>query len=106
MLPVYSELINPVKRRILSIVKRSIFTVWFFYTFYCIAGYLSTLENTPEVVITRVIKYPIPGFPKDYFIIAACIFISLVMIVNIVANYMPFRNNLYYMISGSDGLIP
>ena len=106
MLPVYSELVNPVKRRILSIVKRSIVIVWFFYTFYCVAGYLSTLKDTPEVVITRVIKFPIPGFTKDYFIVAACILISIVMIVNIVANYMPFRNNLYYMISGSNDLIP
>jgi len=31
--------------------------------------------------------------------VIACIFVMIVMIANIVTNYLPFRNNLWYMIT-------
>jgi hypothetical protein len=82
----------------MKVIGRSTLVVVFFYVMMAIFGYLSTLGDTPEIVIVRE---NIPGFNTDYFQIAACLALLVVMIANCVTNYMPFRNNIYFMCTGS-----
>jgi len=43
LLPVYSELVNPEKRRIMKVISRSSVIVLIFYTMVALTGYFSTL---------------------------------------------------------------
>jgi hypothetical protein len=81
----------------MKVVGRSTIVVVFFYVMMSIFGYLSTLGDTPEIVIVRE---NLPGFPTDPFQIAACLALLVVMIANCVTNYMPFRNIIYFMSTG------
>lgn len=100
MLPVYSELVNPVKYRLMKIITRSIALVLALYLCMSIPGYLSTLNNTPEIVLSRD---PFTSdWKHDWFEIACCILVLSVMVTNIVLNYIPFRNSLYYMATGKE----
>ena len=100
MLPVYSELVNPVKYRLMKIINRSIGLVLALYLCMSIPGYLSTLNNTPEIVLSRD---PFTSdWKHDWFEIACCILVLSVMVTNIVLNYIPFRNSLYYMVTGRE----
>jgi amino acid permease len=103
MLPIYSELSNPVKRRIMKVIRSSTVLVVTFYYIMALSGYFSTLKDTPEIVITRK---NIPGLKKDYAKLLCCFLIAIVMLVNCVCNYMPFRNSLYYVLTGKRTLIP
>lgn len=53
VMPVYKELVNPVKRRLMTIIRRSTILVFVLYVFMSMSGYLSTKNNTPQVVLTR-----------------------------------------------------
>lgn len=100
VLPVYSELVNPVKYRLMKIINRSIALVLALYLCMSIPGYLSTLNNTPEIVLSRD---PFTSdWKHDWFEIACCILVLSVMVTNIVLNYIPFRNSLYYMTTGKE----
>ena len=63
LLPIFAELNNPVKRRGMTMITRSTVIVIFFYMMMALFGYLSTLGDTPEIVIVRksILK------PVDYF---------------------------------------
>jgi len=52
-LPVYNELDNPVKRRIMKVISRSTFMVSLFYITMAMFGYFSTLGRTPDIIIAR-----------------------------------------------------
>ena len=100
VLPVYSELVNPVKYRLMKIITRSIVLVLALYLFMSIPGYFSTLENTPEVILSRE---PFTfDWSTDWFGIACSILVLSVMVTNIVLNYIPFRNSLYFMTTGRE----
>jgi amino acid permease len=53
VLPVYQELVNPVKYRLMKIIRRSIILVFSLYVIMSLSGYFSTLNNTPEVILSR-----------------------------------------------------
>ena len=64
MLPVYSELVNPVKRRLMKIIRRTILLVLILYLVMSLSGYWATLNNTPEVVLLRY--PPIKDWDHDW----------------------------------------
>ena len=100
MLPVYSELQNPVKYRLMKIISRSIILVLALYLVMSLCGYFSTLNNTPEIVLTRAA--PELGWSSDWFQVICSILVLTVMVTNIVLNYIPFRNALYFMSTGRE----
>mmetsp|Transcript_4862 Transcript_4862/g.6443 ORF Transcript_4862/g.6443 Transcript_4862/m.6443 type:complete len:171 (+) Transcript_4862:1106-1618(+) len=100
VLPVYSELQNPVKRRLMTIIRRSIILVLCLYLVMSLSGYFATLNNTPEVVLLR--SPPIPDWSTDWLMNVASILVMTTMVTNIVLNYMPFRNSLYFMFTGRE----
>jgi len=53
VLPVHKELVNPVKYRLMKIIRRSIILVLCLYISMSTAGYFSMLNNTPEVILLR-----------------------------------------------------
>ncbi len=65
-----------------------------FYLAIAIAGYFSTYENTPKIVLERD---PLNGTTRDYAILIAQIAIIMVLIVAVPVNYNPFRNQVFYM---------
>lgn len=100
VLPVYKELVNPVKRRLMKIISRSISLVFGLYVVMSFAGYFSTLNNTPEIILSR--DPPTPGWDVDWLQTVASILVLSTMVSNIVLNYMPFRNSLYFMVTGQE----
>lgn len=95
LFPIYNDLENPSKVRILKIVKRSTIIVLLFYIIMGLFGYLSTLGKTPDIVLVRD---NLPGVATDWFNLFASLCVMIVMIVNCVTNYLPFRSSLYLMI--------
>lgn len=89
LLPIYSELINPNERRIKKIISRSVFVDVMFYLAIAVAGYFSTYDDTPNIVLERP---PLHGVTRDYAILIAQIAIIMVLIVAVPVNYNPFRN--------------
>ena len=88
LLPIYSELINPNERRIKKIVSRSIFIDLLFYLTIASAGYFSTYDKTPAIVLERETL----NGEKDYAILVSLISIIVVLFVAVPVNYNPFRN--------------
>ncbi len=82
----------------MTVITRSTLIVIFFYLMMSIFGYLSTLGETPEIVIVRksILK------PVDYFQVIAALALLVVMVANCVTNYMPFRSILYAMATGKE----
>lgn len=102
MLPIYSELANPVKRRIMKVIRSSTIFVVTVYYIIATSGYFSTLDTTPQIIMTRP---RMPNYQKDVAQLICCFMIAIVMIVNFVCNYMPFRNSLYFVTTGRRTLI-
>ena len=100
VLPVYSELVNPVKYRLMKIIKRSILLVFSLYVIMSLAGYFSTLNNTPEVILSR--DPPTEEWNTDWLQTICSILVMSTMVTNIVLNYIPFRNSLYFMSTGRE----
>lgn len=100
VLPVYSELQNPVKYRLMKIIRRSIILVLALYITMSLAGYFSTFQNTPEIILSR--QPPEINWNVDWFTTIAAILVMTVMVSNIVLNYIPFRNSLYFMSTGRE----
>ena len=100
VLPVYQELVNPVKYRLMKIIKRSIILIFSLYVIMSLAGYFSTLNNTPEVILSR--SPPTLEWETDWLQTAASILVLSTMVSNIVLNYIPFRNSLYFMTTGKE----
>ena len=67
------------------------------YLIMIVFGYLSTLSDTPQIIMTRKL---IPGLKHDYAQIIACLCLIVVMIVNNIVNFMPFRENLFQLMNG------
>ena len=84
----------------MKVIRRTNILVTIFYVLMALMGYFSTLGRTPDIVLTRD---TIPGLNTDYFMIMAKLAVIVIMVVNCVTNYMPFRNNFYRMFIGGDG---
>lgn len=91
LLPIYAELANPQRQRVTKVIFRSAYIVAFFYTAVPFLGYLSTLNFTPTVIVTR----PMLHGEKDYFQIIAVFAVMAVLFVKILTMIMPFKLNLY-----------
>ena len=100
MLPVYKELVNPVKYRLMKIIRRSIILVFVLYVIMSVSGYFSTLNNTPDIVLSR--DPPTEEWQTDWLVTVASILVLSTMVSNIVLNYIPFRNSLYFMSTGKE----
>ena len=59
-----------------------------FYVIIALAGYFSTFDKTPKIVLDR----SLPGQGRDYALMIAQISIVLVLFVAVPVNYNPFRN--------------
>jgi amino acid permease len=79
LFPIYNDLENPSKVRIMKIVKRSTLIVVIFYMLMGMFGYFSTLGKTPDIVLVRD---NIPGVSTDWFNLFASICVLVVMVVN------------------------
>ncbi len=89
LLPIYSELVSPNERRIKKVVSRSVIIDVFFYLTIALAGYFSTYNLTPKVVLDR----SLPGDNNpDPFLMVAQLAIVMVLFVAVPVNYNPFRN--------------
>lgn len=80
---------NPNERRIKKVVSRSVFIDVIFYVTIALAGYFSTYNLTPKIVLDR--SLPNSTSP-DPFLMVAQIGIVLVLFVAVPVNYNPFRN--------------
>ena len=58
LLPIYNNLDNPIKRRIIKVIARSTSIVTTFYLLMGLFGYLATANMTSEIVLFRE---PLPG---------------------------------------------
>jgi amino acid permease len=58
LLPIYNNLDNPIKRRIIKVITRSTSIVTIFYLLMGFFGYLATASMTSEIVLFRE---PLPG---------------------------------------------
>lgn len=67
LLPIYSELINPVERRIKKVISVSVVVDVAFYVIIAAAGYFSTFDHTAKIVLDRK---PLHG-GRDYAILIA-----------------------------------
>lgn len=72
----------------MKVITRSTLIVGIFYAIMAMFGYASTLGRTPEIVL---IRDNLPGLNTDIFMMIAKICVMIVMVVNCVINYMPFR---------------
>lgn len=95
MLPIYSELVRPSYKRIEKVVKRSLTIDFIFYAMMCSAGYWSTYNYTPQLVVTRP---PLPGFDPDYCMLVASAALCLVLFAAFPCNYNPWRNQFFTLI--------
>ena len=93
-MPIYSELVRPEARRIRKVISRSIAVDLSFYMVIAAAGYFSTYDHTPKIVLERP---TLGGWGRDYAILIAQISIIMVLFVAVPVNYNPFRNQIFYM---------
>jgi amino acid permease len=98
LLPIYSELVNPNESRIKKVISRSVFVDVFFYVTIALAGYFSTYNKTPKIVLDR---NSVTG-AADPFLMVAQLSIVLVLFVAVPVNYNPFRNQLFYLFFNKD----
>jgi amino acid permease len=89
LLPIYSELVNPNEKRIKKVIWRSVVVDVAFYVTIALAGYFSTYNQTPKIVLDR---NPLPGIERDYALMIAQLAIIMVLFVAVPVNYNPFRN--------------
>jgi amino acid permease len=68
LLPIYSELVNPNERRIKKVVSRSIVVDVVFYLTIALAGYFSTYNLTPKIVLDR--SLPGDNTPDPFLMVA------------------------------------
>ena len=88
LLPIYSELVNPIERRIKKVITVAILIDVLFYLVIAAAGYFSMYEKTNAIVLDR----PSLNGTRDYAILVAVVGIIVVLFVAVPVNYNPFRN--------------
>lgn len=76
--PIYYELRRPTESRVMKVVKRGLSINAFFYLIIGMAGYFSTYEETPAIVIERE---PLQGITREGPLMIGRILIVVVMCV-------------------------
>ena len=97
LFPVYSELAEPNRVRMKKVVVRSISLDAVCYMTAAVFGYLSTLEDTPALIVNRK-SY---NGETDYFMVVGKVALYFSMIFGFPVSYNPFRNSLYHLIFGN-----
>jgi amino acid permease len=87
--PVYKELKNNVMRRIQKVFARSILLDGSFYAIVGLTGYLTSPENTPDLIIERF-----KLFDSDLIMTIGWIAFIFTLVMKIPANYNSFRLTL------------
>jgi hypothetical protein len=77
---------------------RSVVVDLVFYLWIALAGYFSTYDKTPKIVLDR---NSLDG-NRDYALMIAQFAIVLVLFVAVPVNYNPFRNQIFYMFFKKD----
>ena len=77
------------------VVTRSLSIDFIFYAAIASAGYWSTFNASPTVIITRD---PLPNFDPDYAMLIAACALCLVIFAAFPCNYNPFRNQFFTLI--------
>lgn len=85
---VYDELQRRNMRRMNKVAKRALFAVLFPYICLSIFGYLSTLDNTPNMIIMR--RSP-KHISNDWLMVMARILMSITLIIAVPINIPPCR---------------
>lgn len=98
VLPIKNELINPVEYRIMKIFNRSVLLEFIIYLSIGLMGYLSLLNETPNIILDRP---PLQG-SSDIAISIARIAIVLNLSVSVPININPGRTHLFILMK-SDG---
>ena len=97
LLPIYRELNNPNERRLKKVVNRSIFIDFLFFSTIALAGYFSTYNKTPKIVLDRTI----PGDNSpDLFLVLAQLVIVMVLFVAVPLTYNALRNQTFCLFFG------
>mmetsp|Transcript_9979 Transcript_9979/g.7506 ORF Transcript_9979/g.7506 Transcript_9979/m.7506 type:complete len:261 (+) Transcript_9979:707-1489(+) len=97
IIPIYSELVAPNKRRMMKIIGRSLAIDCALFWLVALVGYFSTFSATPQVVISRI-----PLTDPDYAITVGCIGVIIVVLISSPANFFPFKNTLNFIIYNSN----
>lgn len=63
-----------------------------FYLTIILSGYLSTFDDTPDIVVKR---NPPPNFKKDYFLSFAQIAVAAALCITIPINFIALRTEIY-----------
>ena len=88
ILPIYSELVRPDKRRINKVIYRALSIDLLFYLLIAGCGYFSTFNYTSDNLIKRA---PLKSFDPDYCMIVSAVAICLVLFAAFPNNYSPCR---------------
>ena len=89
MLPIYSELVNPVYKRIEKVINRAIFVDFTFYSIIALIGFFSEFQDTPQIVLERM---RLPGKEgPDVPILIAIIGICITIILAFPLSWNPTR---------------
>jgi len=98
VLPIKNELINPVENRIMKIFNRSVLFEMLIYLSIGVTGYLSLLNETPDIILDR------PALPgaNDVAIMIARIAIVLNLSISIPININPGRTH-FFILMKNDG---
>lgn len=97
LLPIYSELVNPIYRRIEKVVNRAVSVDFFFYLLVSVAGYCASFSDTATIVLERK---TLDGKP-DYACLIAIFGVMLSMVVAFPCGYNPARAELAQLIWGT-----
>jgi amino acid permease len=96
---VYSELKGRERKTMYSVIKVSMVLLIILYTTLGIVGYLSHLDTTPDIIISRL---PLDKTSSDWPMLIARIFVCLSLNMTIVANLYPIRIIVQQMVWGAE----
>ena len=89
MLPIYSELENPIYRRIKKVINRALIVDFSFYAVIALAGYFSSFDKTAAIVLERE---RLPGHDSpDYAVLIAIIAVIGSILVAFPVSFNPTR---------------
>lgn len=96
MLPIYSELVNPVYRRVVKVIDRAIAVDLFFYATIAVAGYLSSFAETAPIVLERQRL----GDSIDVAILVAILLVIGSILIAFPVAFNPFRQQFFVLFYG------
>lgn len=96
---IYSELKGRERKTMYSVIQMSMVLLIILYTTLGIVGYLSHLDTTPDIIISRL---PLDKTSSDWFMLIARIFVCLMLNMSLVANLYPTRIIVQQMAWGAE----